>query len=105
MIIHIVTKPRNQKKIEFSTFKKKSIIYLYISQKNCIMNKSSNDFCQYCIEDYGKYENNCYYKSEKFSNLYYDNINQIWNECETNNNNFTCSICPKRAYIKDNIFF
>ena len=65
------------------------------------MNESSDDYCQNCISDYGKYENNCYHKSEKFYNLYYENINQTWNECEINNNNFICSICPKGTYIKE----
>ena len=101
MIIYIVTKPRNQELVEFTTCEKETIIYLYISQKNCTMNESSTNFCQNCIKDYGIYENNCYHKSEKFYNLYYENINQTWNECEINNNNFICSICPKGTYIKD----
>ena len=100
MIINIETKPRD-KDLNLSTCEEVATIYLYVSQKNCTMNESSNDYCQNCKEDYGKYQNNCYHKSEKFDNLYYEDSNQIWNPCEINNNSFTCSICPKGTYIKN----
>ncbi len=98
MIIDIETKPRNQKSVNISTCEKEAKIYLYIAQKNCTMNEISNNFCQNCIQYYGKYENKCYYKSEKFAGLYCDEINQIWSKCETNENNYTCNICPKGTY-------
>ena len=34
-------------------------------------------------------------------NLYFENSSQKWKECETNKDNFICSICPKGTYIKD----
>ena len=102
MIIYIVTKPRDQKSVNISTCENEAKIYLYVSQKNCTMDEISNNFCQKCIPNYGIYENKCYHKSEKFNNLYYEDSNQTWNECETNKDNFTCSICPKGTYIKEN---
>ena len=102
MIISIVTKPRNKKSLSISTCENESNIYLYVAQKNCTMNEFSDNYCQNCKEDYGKYENNCYHKSEKFVDLYYDSSSKIWNKCESNKNNFICSICPKGTYIKDN---
>ena len=62
---------------------------------------SNNNYCQGCQEDFGKNDSNCYHKSEKFTNLFYEDSSQIWKECETSNNNFTCSICPKGTYIND----
>ena len=99
MVIYIVTKPRNQKLININTCEKEAKIYLYVAQNNCTMNETSNNYCQQCIPDYGKniIENKCYHKSEK-----YENSNQISNNCEINNNNCICSICPKGTYIKDN---
>ena len=102
MIINIATKPLN-KDITISTCSEEAKIYLYVNQKNCTINETSDNYCQQCITDYGKIvaDNKCYHKSEKFSNLYYDNPTQSWKECETNKNNFKCSICPKGTYIKD----
>ena len=100
MIINIKTKPLN-KDISISTCQEDAIIYLYVHQKNCSMNETSENFCQKCIPDYGKYENKCYHKSEKMNNLFYDSSSQKWKECETNRNSFICSICPKGTYIKD----
>ena len=65
------------------------------------MNESSDDYCQNCISDYGKYENNCYHKSEKFEGLYYVKPTQTWNKCESNEKNFTCIICPNGTFIQD----
>ena len=76
--------------INISTCENEAEIYIYVNQKNCTINETtSNNFCQKCIPNYGKYINNCYEKSEKFDNLYYDSSNQIWNECETDKNTFT----------------
>ena len=102
MIIKIVTKPRNQN-IDISTCEEEGQIYLYVNQKNCTMNEASNNFCQKCISEYGKYEieNKCYHKSEKFDNLYYDNQTQTWQNCDINNHNFICGICPKGTFIKE----
>ena len=102
MTVHIATKPLNRD-ISLITCEEVAKIYLYVSQKNCTMNESSNNFCQKCIKNYGKNinENKCYHKLEKFTNLYYDDSNQIWNDCNLDNNQFTCSICPSGTYIKD----
>ena len=63
---------------------------------------SDNNFCQKCKSDYGKFnDNKCFHKSEKINNYYFENTNQIWNNCEINKNNFICSICPKGTFIKD----
>jgi len=64
------------------------------------MVETTNNFCQKCISDYGKYENNCYHKTEKFENLYYDQ-SQTWKQCDSSQDNFICSICPKGTYIKN----
>ena len=101
MIISIVTMPRNQKSADVITCENESNIYLYVAQKNCTMNESSDEYCQNCISDYGKYENKCYHKSEKFDDLYYENSSQTWNKCESMEINFTCSICPKGSFIQD----
>ena len=98
MIIDIITKPRNQKSVKISTCEKEAKIYLNVAQKNCTMNEISNNFCQNCIQDYGKYKNKCYNKFEKLNDLYYNESNKVWSQCETNKNNFTCSICPKGTY-------
>ena len=98
MIITLVTKPRNQKSVNISTCERESTIYLYVAQKNCTMNEISNNFCQKCVSNYSKYGNKCYNKSEKISNAYYEETNGVWNQCEANKNNFTCSICPKGTY-------
>ena len=101
MEITIETKPKNiNSSISSSEIKAK--IYLYVFQQNCTMINKTNDFCQICNPDYGKYiiENKCYHKSEKINNFYYVESIQIWKECETNKNDFTCSICPKGTYIK-----
>ena len=101
MTISIVTMPRNQKSANIITCENESNIYLYVAQKNCTMNESSDDYCQNCMPDYGKYENKCYHKSEKFDDLYYENSTQTWNKCESMEINFTCSICPKGSFIQD----
>ena len=102
MIIHIATKPLNRD-ISISTCEEAAKIYLYVSQKNCTMIDISNNFCQKCIKDYGKNigENKCYHKSEKFKNLYYDDSNKIWSDCNLDNTMFICSICPEGTYIKN----
>ena len=98
MTIKIATKPRNQKFVNISTCEEEANIFLYVARNNCTMNESSNNFCQNCITDYGKYEDKCYHKSEKLNNLYYDDSNNIWNKCEIDKNNFVCSICPKGTF-------
>ena len=98
MIIKIQTKPLNMN-INISTCENEAEIYLYVYQKNCTINITSNDFCQNCIPEYGKLGNKCYEKTEKIDNYYYSN--QIWKECETNKNIFTCSVCPQGTYIKN----
>ena len=102
MIIKIETKPRDRN-ISISTCQEEGQIYLYVYQKNCSINETSNNFCQQCISEYGKYEdeNKCYHKSEQFDNLYYDDQTQLWKNCDINYNNFICSICPKGTFIKE----
>ena len=100
MIIKIQTKPLNMN-INISTCEEEAEIYLYVNQKNCTINITSNNFCQNCIPDYGKLGNKCYEKTEKINNYYYESSNHIWNECETNENIFTCSVCPQGTYIKN----
>ena len=103
MIIEIITIPLNLIDINISTCEERAKIYLYVNQKNCTMNETSENFCQQCISDYGKNENEnkCYDKSDKINNLYYDNSSQKWKICEINKDIFICSICPKGTYIKD----
>ena len=43
-----------------------------------------------------------YHKSEKFDNLFYDENNKVWKECDINNKIFECSKCPIGTFIKDN---
>ena len=104
MIISIKTKPRNRPS-SVSTCTNDAKIFLYVSQENCTMNKTSDNYCQNCIDEYGKSNNNCYHKSEKFTNLYYDEHSQTFKQCEINNIIYNCSICPRGSYIfKNNIF-
>jgi hypothetical protein len=60
MIISIKTKPLN-KDIDISTCSVEATIYLYVNQKNCTINETSDNYCQQCISDYGKIisENKC----------------------------------------------
>ena len=101
MIISIKTKPRNRPS-SVSTCVNDAKIYLYISQENCTMDEASDNYCQQCIDEYGKNGNNCYHKSEKFTNLYYDEHSQTFKQCEINNIIYNCSICPKGSYIFEN---
>jgi len=98
MIVSIKTKPRNRPS-SVSTCTNEAKIYLYVSQKNCTMEEVSDNYCQKCIDDYGKSGNNCYHKSEKFTNLYYDEQSQTFKQCEINNTIYICSICPEDTYI------
>ena len=102
MIITIETKVRNQN-IDISTCKQNAVIHLFVSQTNCTMSVISNNYCQKCNPNYGKKDSFCYYKSEKFSNLYYDQSTQTWKKCETTKNSYKCSICQKGTYIKNSI--
>ena len=104
MIISIKTKPRNRPS-SVSTCANEAKIYLYVSQKNCTMDEASDNYCQKCIDEYGKYDNNCYHRSEKFTNLYYDEHSQTFKQCEINNTIYNCSICPKGSYIFENNTF
>jgi len=81
MIISLITKPRNRPS-SASTCVNEAKIYLYVSQKNCTMDEASDNYCQQCIDEYGKNGNNCYHKSEKFTNLYYDEQSQTFKQCE-----------------------
>lgn len=101
MIINIITILRNRESVPIKTCEEDAKIYLYVSQKNCSINETSNNYCQNCKEEYGKYKNNCYHQSEKFTNLYYDNLLQTFKTCETDNKIFSCSICPEGTYIKE----
>ena len=101
MIISIKTKPRNRPS-SASTCVNEAKLYLYVSQKNCTMDEASDNYCQKCINEYSKIGNNCYHKSEKFSNLYYDEHSQEFKQCEINNIIYNCSICPKGSYIFEN---
>jgi len=104
MIISIKTKPRNRPS-SFSTCINESKIYLYVSQDNCTMYESSDNYCQKCIDEYVKNGNNCYNKSEKFSNLYYDEKSQTYKQCEINDTIYNCSSCQIGTYIfKNNTF-
>jgi len=97
-IITIKTKPRNRKSSVY-TCETEAKIYLYVAQKNCTINEASNNFCQNCIHEYGKYENNCYNFREKFRYFYYDNYSQTFKQCEADNNIFACCICPKDSHL------
>ena len=103
-IITIKTKPRNRKSSVY-TCETEAKIYLYVAQKNCTINETSDNFCQKCIDGFGKYENNCYNFNEKFRELYYDNYSQTFKQCETDNNIFTCSICPKGSHLLKSEFY
>ena len=105
MTITIETKLKN-KNIDIRTCEPEAKIYLYVPLKNCTMTEYSNNFCQQCINNnYAKNinENKCYHKSEKFSDLYYESFSQIWKNCENEKNSFTCSICPKGTFIKNEL--
>ena len=54
-------------RISIFTCEKEANLYLYVNKKNCTINETSDNFCQQCIDDYGKIENQnaCYHKSEK----------------------------------------
>ena len=104
MIISIKTKPRNRPS-SVSTCVNEAKIYLYVSQKNCTVDEASDNYCQKCIDEYGKSGNNCYHKSEKFTNLYYDKHSQEFKQCEINNLFHNCSICPKGSYILEKNLF
>ena len=101
MIISIKTKPRNRNS-SVSTCANEAKIYLYVSQKNCTMDEASDNYCQKCKDDYGRNDNNCYHKSEKFTNLYYDELSQTFKQCEINDSIFNCSICPEGTHIFEN---
>ena len=104
MIIRIKTKPRDRPS-SVSTCVNETQIYLYVSQKNCSMDKASDDYCQKCMDEYGKSGNDCYHRTEKFTNLYYDEQSQTFKQCEKNNTIYNCSICPEGTHIfKKNSF-
>ena len=104
MIISIKTKPRNRPS-SVSTCANEAKIYLYAPQKNCTIDEVSDNYCQKCINEYGKNGNNCYYKLEKLTNLYYDEQSQAFKQCEINDTIYNCSICPRGTYIfKNNTF-
>ena len=104
MIVSIKTKPRNRPS-SVSTCVNEAKIYLYVSQENCTMISASDNYCQKCIGEYGKSGNNCYHKSEKFTNLFYDEQSQTFKQCEINDTIYNCSICPEGTHIfKDNSF-
>ena len=103
-IITIKTKPRNRQSSVY-TCETEAKIYLYVAQKNCTINEASDNFCQKCIDEFGKYENNCYNFNEKFRDLYYDNYSQTFKQCETNNNIFACSICPTGSHLLKSEFY
>ena len=99
MIIEIETRTRLINSISYSTCSQKSHLYLYVAQDNCTMFEESDNFCQKCENNYGKLGNKCYYKTENFSNLYYEESKQIWKECESDKQIYKCSICSKGTYI------
>jgi len=101
MIISIKTKPRNRNS-SVSTCANEAKIYLYAPQKNCTIDEASDNYCQKCINEYGKNGNNCYYKLEKLTNLYYDEQSQAFKQCEINDTIYNCSICPRGTYIFKN---
>ena len=104
MHISIATKPFNQKNINIFTCEENANLYIYVNKKNCTINVPSDNFCQQCVENYGKIEkeNSCYHKSETFDNLYFDENNNVWKECNINNKTFECSKCPEGTFIKNN---
>ena len=51
MIINIKAKPRNRPS-SVSTCVNEEKIYLYVSQKNCTMDKESDNYCQKCKDEY-----------------------------------------------------
>ena len=104
MIINIKTKPRNRPS-SVSTCVNEAKIYLYVSQKNCTMNEASDNYCQKCLDEYGKSDNNCYHRSEKFRYLYYDEQSQTFKQCKLNDTIYNCSICPEGTYIFENNTF
>ena len=104
LIIEMETRTRISKNgISYLTSQNNNaILNIYISQNNCTMKEYSNNFCQKCKENYGKYENKCYHKNEKIRNLYYDEFSQTYKKCKNEIKRFTCSICPEGTYIKEN---
>ena len=104
MIISIKTKQSNRNS-SVSTCINEAKIYLYVPQKNCTIVEVSDNYCQKCINEYGKNGNNCYHISEKLTNLYYDEQSQAFKQCEINDTIYNCSICPRGTYIfKNNTF-
>ena len=101
MLIIIGIKPRYRYSISFS-IAKYAEIHLFVPQKNCTMSEISSNYCFGCLENYGKKDSKCYHKSEKFSNLYYDDVTHTWKKCETSKNIYKCSICDKGSYINNN---
>ena len=104
MIISIKTKPRNRPS-SVSTCVNEAKIYLYVSQENCTMDEASDNYCQKCRDEYGKNGGSCYHRSEKFTNLYYDEQSQTFKQCEINDTIYNCSICPEGTHINGNNFF
>ena len=104
MVISIKTKPRNRPS-SVSTCVNEAKIILYVSQENCTIDEASDNYCQKCIDEYGKNGNNCYHKSEKFTNLYYDEHSQTFEQCKLNDTIYNCSICPRGSYIFENNTF
>ena len=103
MIIEMETRTRMDKNgISYVISKdNKAILNIYISQKNCTISNFSNNFCQFCKENYGKFNNKCYHKNEKIRNFYFEESSQTFEQCELNKTNFKCSICPEGTYIKE----
>ena len=99
MVITIETRTRLKDLISYSTCEQKANLYLYVAQENCTITEESNNFCQNCEINYAKLGNNCYYKTEKFFNLYCEETEKIWKECQSEKDIFKCSICPKGTFI------
>ena len=53
MIINIETRTRlTETNISYLTCEEPANLFIYISQKNCSMSNYSNNFCQFCIENF-----------------------------------------------------
>ena len=103
MTITIETRTRIKNSISYLTSQTPAILNVFISKKNCTMTDFSNNFCQECKNDYGKYGDKCYHRNEKFRNLYYNELSQTFEKCEISNDIFYCSVCPKGTFIKEKI--
>ena len=65
------------------------------------MDEVSNNY----KNEYSKNGNNCFHKSEKLTNLYYDEQSHAFKQYEINDAIYKCNICPRGIYfIKNNTF-